>query len=367
MKIIPKAGPASPTMPSSQPIGQNSRQRALQAFQNAQSPVPLDPNNIGAESLSAVKAPSKGLAEAVEEGQKDKDEQLTSSDAVTPAEAKVEGDEEEGEKKVEAAPVENEAPLSSQFATLARKEKALRAKVQAQEQAIKARETALSQREEAIKAKEAEYQTNYVPKDRLSKDTWGVLSEMGISYDKAIEQALTQSQMDPATKAAFDRMEARLEAQAKAVEESNQRYQDEQKRQYDNAVQQIQVKVDKLVYTDPAYEMIKLNNAAKDVTRLIEKTYKEDKILMTEAEAATAIEEYLVDKYSKIATSSKKLQEKFMPRTPKSEASPAPKSAEAASQQQQPSPMKTLTNSTSTSRKLSARERALLAFRNEKY
>src|SRR5208282_349994 len=88
--------------------------------------------------------------------------------------------------EVEAPKVEPKAedPLSSQYALLARREKALRAKAQQQEQALKTREDALKAKEAELAAKDTDYQSNYVSKQRLQDNTWDVLNEAQVSYDK---------------------------------------------------------------------------------------------------------------------------------------------------------------------------------------
>jgi hypothetical protein len=94
---------------------------------------------------------------------------------------------------------------------------------------------------------------------------------------------------------------------------------------------------------------------------LIEKTFKEDGILLSVEEAAKEVEDELVSQLSKYAQKIKKLQQKF---APQSKAAPQqPVNNKTAGQQQQPG--KTLTNSMGASRPLSTRERAILAFENK--
>lgn len=251
-----------------------------------------------------------------------------------------------------------EDPLSSQYAILARKEKALRAKVQAQEASFKAQAEALAAREEAYKAKEAEYQNGFISKDRITQDPLTVLTELGVSYDQLTQLILNPpAQQDPATKMAVQKMQEEIKRLEKAQEDTRKSYQDQQTQAYQQAVNQIRSEVKQLVSSDETFETIRETNSSEDVVDLIERTFKEEKILLTPQEAAQMVEDHLLEEALKL-TKLKKIQSKLTP------APAAPKSPENPKQPQQQT-MKTLTNSVGSSRQLSARERALLAFKGE--
>ena len=139
---------------------QSARDRAIARLTTppAQEHPVSNPSQVAPEDLSAIQAPSS-------EGQNNIDEATTSQS-----------------QEVQAKDKEKEL-LSTQYAQLARREKALYAKAQARERAIAEREASIQAREEAIKAKDAEYQSKYVPKERLSQDTINVLLENGLTYD----------------------------------------------------------------------------------------------------------------------------------------------------------------------------------------
>ncbi len=101
----------------------------------------------------------------------------------------------------------------------------------------------------------------------------------------------------------------------------------------------------------------------RDVVDLIEKTFKEDGILLTEDEAAQQVEDYLTEEAYKLANL-KKIQKRLQTSSASTSTSATPaKSAETPKQSQ---PMKTLTNAVGTSRQLTSKERAILAFKGEK-
>lgn len=256
----------------------------------------------------------------------------------------------------EATPVSTEAPLSSQYAQLARKEKAIR--MQAQE--LKRQQDAFKQREDAIKAKEAEMQSNYVPKERLAKDPWSVLNENNISYEQLTQEALNA----PSPEArAQQQVIARLEAKIQALEDgqtsSKKSYEDSQKQQYTQAVNQIRNDAKALVATGDAFETIRVTNSHDDVVDLITKTFEKEGVLLSVEEAAVAVEEYLVEEAMKVARLSK-IQQRLKPQA----ASPGASAPTKEPRQQQP--MKTLTNATGAARQLTAKERAVMAFKGEK-
>lgn len=263
------------------------------------------------------------------------------------------------------APKAPEEPLSNQYALLARREKALRAKAQQQAQESKAREDAFLAKEEALKAREAardaEYQSKYIPKDRLSQDPLSVLNELGLSYDQLTQLVLNAPKAEDIARAKELRD---IQSELKAVKEqqlASQRASEEQQTAaYQQAVKQIRSEVSQLVKTDPTFETINATNSINDVVELIEETYKQDGILLTVEEAANEVENYLVEEGSKIARLSK-IQQRLRPAAPAATKPTVTKPA-----QQQPAAMKTLTNSVASSRPLSARERAILAFKGEK-
>lgn len=339
MIVTPKSAPAPVEGAiSAHQQAAAKRQAAIAAFNggvNQAQPAPVsNPSKVSAEEMTAVTA--KKPEEESLEGQ-------TPTTDAPPAEA----------PKEATAP--KEVPLSSQYAQLARKEKAIRA----QQLEMKQQEAAFKAREDAIKAKEAEMQSAYIPKDRFAKEPWKVLSESGITYDQLTEQVLNAPSPEAqAHEAVIARLEAKIQALEDGQNTTKKTFEDSQKQAYTQAVSQIRTDAKQLVYTNPDYETIKATNSAEDVVELITKTFHADGVLLTVEEAAAAVEEYLVEEGLKIAKLDK-IQKRLKPAT----AAPAAPASKDAKQPQ----MKTLTNTVGSTRQLSAKERAMLAFKGEKY
>lgn len=251
-------------------------------------------------------------------------------------------------------------PLSSQYALLARKEKAMRAKAQQQEQAMKAREDALAAKERELSSKQPQDLSSYIPKDMLKTNTLKALAEAGVSYDEITQQMLNTNPTDPRTEVLISKLEAKIAALEKANETSQENMTKQQQSAYDAAIKQIRQDATTLVRNDPAYEMIKATNSVSDVVELIEETYKRDQTVMSVEDAAAEVEEYLAAEAEKLARV-QKIQNRLKPVAKATTNS----NAQPPQFQKQPQPMKTLTNASASSRQLSARERALLAFKGE--
>jgi cell division protein FtsL len=300
----------------------------------AQETAVANPNNVSVEELSAIKPQATDSL----------DKLATSED--TPAAT---SDQTLDTKKPDPA-------LQRQFAQLARQERQLRAKVQAQEQAIKAREAALAEKEKAILSKEQQYSEGYISKDQLKQDTLRILSDVGVPteslYNEMTDQMLGKG-LDPRADAAIRRLEAKIASLEAKAQENTKAAEESQQQAYKAAVKQIQLDVNKEVAANPGdYKHIAATNSKKDVTELIEAVYKKDGHLMSVEEACQEVEKYLKDEYQRL----------------KGKLEPAGQQArvEKIAQQMQPQPgMKTLTNAASSTRKLSSRERAMLAFKGE--
>jgi hypothetical protein len=253
-------------------------------------------------------------------------------------------------------PESKEAPLSPQYAALARKEKAIRAKAIAQEQAFKAREAALIAREAELTSKSNPTLDNYISKDKLKENAFGVLSELGLTYDQLTEQAIAQQSPEWQM---FAQMRQEMQEELRKVREeqaeTRKSYEQQQAQAYQQALTQIRNETKNLVSSDPSYEAIKATGSVNDVVELIERTFNEEGRLLTVEEAATAVEEYLVEEATKLSRLGK-IQKRLT-----SAQSPSTKTQPLAAQNQ----MKTLTNGVGAQKPLSARERALLAFKGE--
>jgi hypothetical protein len=262
-----------------------------------------------------------------------------------------------------AAPIA-EDPAAKQFSQLARQTRALRQRQQQLEQSMKSKEAELVQREAAIKAQETKYGQGYIQQDSLKNDPLRALLDAGVSYDTLTEQLLAQSNpMDPRVEAQFSRFETEIKALRQQNEELQNNSKKSEETQYQAAVKQIKADVTALVNNDPSYEGIKATNSINDVVELIEQTYKEDGTLLSVEEAAQEIEDYLIEEAVKLSQLSKVAKRRQLVSTPVS--TPAPQQSAQSQVPKQPQPMKTLTNANASTRPLSAKERAMLAFKGE--
>lgn len=313
---------------------QNSaKARAVAAFNQSQASAVSNPSQVSPEEMSAVKTGQTGTSEAASE------EAPQNPPAKAPAETQ----------------------LSAQYAQLARKEKALRT----QAMQVKQQADAMSAREAAIKAKEAELQGNgnFIPKERLSSDTLRVLEEAGIDYEQVTQMMLNAPSQEARQQA---QVIAKLEAKLAALEEGQNKvtksFEDNQKNQYTQAVTQIRNEAKHAVYTNPEFETIKETNSVDDVVELITKTFEADGVLLTVEEAAKAVEEHLYEEAFKL-TKLSKIQKRL--NSAAGATAPATASGKQADDTGKTPAMKTLTNKVGSSRPLSAKDRAILAFKGE--
>jgi hypothetical protein len=360
MKITPVASPAAiqdTSTPESVRTakavaafnkGQSSYDKAPTTGQ-AQETAVANPNAVSAEELSAVKAPSE--------------------EPTTQVEVQTEAPEAEAVTAPEQASEKKPDPKASQeWARLARQERQLRARAKEQE-------AKFLQREEAIKAREAEAQSKsefnqkgFVSIEELKRDILGVAERNGIAYDELAQQMMNPTKLDPRVQSHIDRLQAKIDSLEKTTQEGNERLTKQQQDAYNTAVKQIETDVRNLVKSDPNFETVSKTNSVKDVVELITKTYEKDGILLTVDEAATEVENYLIDEALKL-TKIEKIKRKLSqpPANGAGQKTSATAATKGAAQPQKPGTpgMKTLTNTVASTRKLSAKERAILAFRGE--
>jgi hypothetical protein len=325
MKVILTTGPQSVR----QSTGSSKVAAAIAAFNN--------PNNGNAQA-EAVKNPSSVSVEelgAVTTGQ--------THNSSTPSEAP--------QAETKAA----EEPLSSQYAVLARKEKALRAR----EQQFRAREEAARRAaEEAAKPKAPAFdESKYISRDKFEEDPFSALEELGLDYDKLTQRALNAPSPEQRQQEAYIRkLESRLaqieEKQLETAKTFEQRDLDAKQQ----TVAQLRNETKRLVESDANFETIKETGSVNDVVELIERTFERDGYIMSVEEAAQAVEDHLIEEAIKI-TKIKKIQQRLQSAAKTAEQ----KNTDAPKQQQS----KTLSNNMSSTRQLSAKERAVLAFRGE--
>lgn len=340
MKLTPVASPAQVKQVTTNDTAAKARAVAKLTgptpgqTQAQQAPV-QNPTQVSPEEMSAIQPPS------IPEPNID----AATTNVETPAE------ETKQEPKIDKT--------SSEYQLLARKERQLRAKFQQEQQRLKADQDKWQQEKAEFQKQIDELRQNSIPRSRLKDQAFQVLEEEGISYDSLTEQAISAQQRNPRYEAYISKLEAKISNMEQKMTAGEQAQQEAQTQQYQSALRQIESDVRDLVKTDPTYETIRATRSTKDVVELIERTFKEENRLMTVDEAAQEVEEYLVEEATKLAKLDKiKKRIQGSAQTPKSD-------MQTPKQTKQQQPMKTLTNATSSSRTLSARERALLAFKGE--
>lgn len=265
-----------------------------------------------------------------------------------------------GSQAVAAGEVTSQGEATSQdkvsakiYAELARKEKALRAK----EESWKAQ---LAEKEQGWKAREEEYQTKYISRDELLHDTLGTLQKAGLSYDQVVQMAMnppSQEQLiNMQLQNKIKELEEKLDSRFSSFEESQKQ---SQSKQYEAALNSIRNEVKTMVTKDPStWELINANgtDAQDAVVAYIEDTFKETGRTMSVQEAAQAIEDHLLEESSKLLSLSK-IKSKLAPpvlETQPGQAKPQGKTL-------------THTNAPTSTRPLSARDRAMMAFKGQKF
>jgi len=231
-------------------------------------------------------------------------------------------------------------PMSPQYAALARKERAVRSQVRQLEEQKLAHQKEL----EAFKADRELLQL-------LETDPWTALAKKGISYDKLVESQINQP--NPELKALRDELAAVKEELAKTSKQTK----DAGDQRWNDAVRAITADVTELVSEGDTYETIKKAGRTQDVVELITRTYQNGETITIE-DAAQAVEDALLEEAEeeyKLLSQLNKLKNKLAPTS---------QEAPASAQTQKPQAT-TLTGSMASTRQLSAKERAILAFNGQ--
>lgn len=370
MKVMPVAAP-SDIKQSTSNDGNAKRQAAIKAFNQgkssfdgsaAQEPqavqppqqpkqhsAQLDQNSISPEDMGAI-VPTPNIGEL--------QDKMTANEETPVENQGVE------EQATATEPPEKDPALSRQFAQLARQEKTLRAKAQQQEAQFKAREAELVRREAELASRQPDL-SKYIPKDRLKQDPLGVLAEAELSYDQLTQEYINRQSVDPVVMSTMNQLKAQIEELKAEAAKGKETAKSAEQNQYQAALRQIETDTVATVKADPVrFEAITKTgkSSIKEVVKLIEETYQQDGVLLTVEEAAQQVEDYLVEENYKMASKIDKIKRRLGGVAPQ----PTPaKTSPVGTQAQQKPGMKTLTNATSGTRPLSARERAIAAFKGE--
>lgn len=234
---------------------------------------------------------------------------------------------------------EASAPIDPKFEALAKKESALRMR----EKEFQAKEASLEARvQEAVQKALGDYRS------RVKESPLDILNEEGITYDQLVEAAVNAP--DHATREIKNELKSLRDAQAKLAEDTKKAAES----QRTAAVTQIKHDVTDLVNNDAQFETIKGTESVDDVVELITRTFDETGKLLSIEDAAKAVEEELFKEAIRIASLSK-VKAHNTPTTTEAPKQPGQK-------QQQ---LQTLTNSMNKGGKMSAYDRAILAFKGQ--
>ncbi len=242
-------------------------------------------------------------------------------------------------KTEDTATEATQQPIDPKFEALAKKESAFRT-----------REKEFQAREADFKAKQAELDQAKSFKDRLKSNPLEVLNELGVTYDDLVAQAIN----------APDQNTVEIRNELKALRDKQTQIEENAKNsanaQREAAITQIRHDVTDLVKSDPSFETIHATESAEDVVELITRTFDESGKLLSVDEAARMVEEELFQEAMKIAQIGK-VKAKLQPE-------PAPETKQELKSQRQ---IQTLTNNMSSSKPMSARDRAIARFKGEKF
>lgn len=205
-----------------------------------------------------------------------------------------------------APEVEKKEQMSPKLVELARRAKAQRAAQLRLQQEQQALATARAD----IERKQREYETNYIPKDRLQNDFLGVLADAGITPEQIQNYFMQQP---TAT------VELKLQQAMKRIEELENgsktfaKNQEEQAQQnYEAAINQIRNDAKVLVNTDPNFELVKEMRAEEEVVNLIKRVFDEGipgvytpGTVLSVDDAAAQVEDYLFEEATRVANLSK--------------------------------------------------------------
>lgn len=235
---------------------------------------------------------------------------------------------------------------SKYMAELARKEKEWRAK----DEHFKSREQEWHQ-------KDKEYQEKYISRDALKANPLGALQEMGLAHEDLLNMVMNPPD---ATQTKVQQLEKRLEQVLATLEEKDKKATEQTTTAYQQALKRIENDAKKLVEGSEEFELVKTfgDEGIKAIVSHIEDHFKEHQVQLSVAEAAKIIEDNYLEESKKLLSVGKlkALLGEVKPQDPNEKQQVAPAVGS-----------KTLTHqgTTTQTKPMSARERAIAAFKGE--
>jgi hypothetical protein len=179
-------------------------------------------------------------------------------------------------------------------------------KLQRQQQLkIQADREAFARQQQEFTQKQKDYETNYIPKERIQKDLVGVLSEAGLNMEQInqlVQNKPVELELEVRT------LKQQLSELRSFIDEGKKKAEENQSTQYQQALNQIELEAKNLSSKDDRFETIKELKQEKAVVHLVEHIFKnglgeqypKGTILNTE-DACTLVEEQLVENAAKMA------------------------------------------------------------------
>lgn len=225
-----------------------------------------------------------------------------------------------------------------------------------------------AQKLQELEQKQQDYQQNYIPKDQYEKTFQNVetianeMLKRGMTPQQLNEYFLSQpSTMDPAYQK-VQALEAKIADLEGKLTKQTEQLAETKTNEYQQALKQIDLEAKRLVTTDPTFKAIKGEGAHKAVTKLIEETFKngypgefDPGEVMPIERAAEIVNQHILDEAKRLQT--------YFEQEQKPEAPPPQDKHPIIAKQPQ---IKTITNNVKESTKpLSPRDRAILAFQGK--
>lgn len=211
-------------------------------------------------------------------------------------------------EEVVTEPEKKEDPFSVKFAALSRREKQLRQ----QEKELNRRMQELESKN-TVNAPKEEAKAELPPLEyRLKKDPLGTLKEMGFTYDKLAELVSNDGKLPQDMQLELLRQELddkyNKEIQSIKDELLNRDKKSEEER-LAQTIENFKSELSSFVDTNPEeYEQIKANDAVDTVYELIEQHYQDTGNILSNKEAADAVESFYFERAKNLYENSKKFK-----------------------------------------------------------
>ena len=200
--------------------------------------------------------------------------------------------------------------FSRKFAALSRREKDIRAKEADYEYRMRELEEKLQELQNPPEEPQAPIE------ERLRRNPFETLEEMGLGYDKLTELALNDGKLTPEMQMKLMREELEHGYKSKFEELEERLAQKEQEEEY-NKYESIETnfiqEIDSFVNGKDEFELINANGASDLVYDVIEEHYNDTGRVLNMDEAAEAVESYLEDELEKLMSLGK-VKSRFSPR-----------------------------------------------------